>query len=68
MAQFVYLGDRDAVTLWGITFPQGVAVSVDDPHALGKLRGNNHFSEVIDGAEVMPDAPKRKPGRPRKDV
>lgn len=69
MARFTYLGDHDAVTLWGTRFPRGVAVSVDDPHAIGKLRGNSHFSEVIDGAEVMPDQPiKRKPGRPRKDA
>lgn len=66
MPQFTYLGDHEAVTLWGITFPQGVAVSVDDEHAIGKLRGNNHFAEVVDGAEVLPA--KRKPGRPRKDV
>lgn len=67
MAQFTYLGDKDAVTLWGICFPRGVAVSVEDPHALMKLRGNSHFSETFDGVEVMPDAPaKRRPGRPRK--
>jgi len=67
MAQFTYLGDHEAVTLWGIRFPQGVAVDVEDPHALMKLRGNNHFSETVDGVEVMPDAaPKRKPGRPRR--
>jgi hypothetical protein len=60
MPQFTYLGDHESVTLWGITFPQGVAVSVSDEHAIGKLRGNNHFSEVVDGAEVMPDEPKQK--------
>jgi hypothetical protein len=60
MAQFAYLGDHEAVTLWGIEFPQGVAVSVSDEQAIGKLRGNSHFSEVFDGVEVMPDAPKPK--------
>lgn len=60
MAQFTYLGDREATALWGIEFPRGAVVSVDDPHAIGKLRGNREFSEVIDGAEVMPDEPKPK--------
>lgn len=60
MAQFAYLGDHEKVTLWGIDFPRGVAVSVDDAHAIGKLRGNNHFSEVFDGVEIMPDEPKQK--------
>lgn len=60
MASFTYLGDRERVTLWGVDFPRGVAVSVDDPHAIGKLRGNSHFAEVFDGVEIMPDAPKPK--------
>lgn len=67
MARFTYLGDHAKVTLWGIDFPRGVAVDVEDPHALRKLRGNNHFSETFDGVELMPDAPvKRRPGRPKK--
>jgi hypothetical protein len=55
MRQFTYLGDHEAVTLWGIAFPRGVAVSVDAPHALMKLQGNNHFAEVISGVEVVTD-------------
>jgi hypothetical protein len=68
MARFTYLGDHERVTLWGIEFPQGVAVDVQDPHALAKLRGNSHFAEVVDGVEIMPNTPKRKPGRPRKEA
>jgi hypothetical protein len=56
MPKFVYTGDHSAVTLWRIDFPQGVAVAVEDPHALKKLRGNNHFAEVFDGVEVVPAA------------
>lgn len=60
MPSFTYLGDHAKVTLWGIDFPQGVAVAVEDAHAVAKLRGNSHFSETFDGVEVMPDAPKQK--------
>lgn len=66
MQQFTYLGDRASVTLWGIDFPQGVAVAVDDPEALKKLPGHPEFSQTIDGAELMPEEP-RKRGRPRKE-
>lgn len=38
-----YLGDHDSVTLWGITFPAGVYVYVDDPAAQMKIAGNAHF-------------------------
>lgn len=53
MRAFSYIGDHDSTTLWGITFPRGVAVSVSDAHALRKLSGNNHFAEVFDGVEVV---------------
>lgn len=52
--QFAYLGDRDTVTQFGIEFPRGVAVSVEDPAAVGKLAGNPDFSETVDGCEVLP--------------
>lgn len=65
MRSFAYLGDHASVTLWGITFPQGVAVAVDDPHALKKLEGNNHFAEIFDGVEVLSEPQKRR-GRPPK--
>lgn len=73
MPHFSYLGDHASVTLWGIDFPRGVAVAVEDAHAIGKLRGNSHFVESFDGVEVFIDNKprediKRKPGRPRKDA
>lgn len=70
MPHFAYMGDHDTVTLWGITFPQGVAVSVDNAHAIGKLRGNSHFREqdAYLPSEAQPEPQKRKPGRPRKDA
>lgn len=65
MPQFAYLGDHDSVTLWGITFPQGVAVSVEDAHAIGKLRGNSHFREQ--DAYLPSDAqPESEPRQRRK--
>lgn len=68
MPKFTYLGDQEAVTPWGIEFPQGVAVSVEDEAIVAKLRGNNHFAEVVDGVEVIAQPARRKPGRPRKDA
>lgn len=65
MARFTYLGDHEMVTLWGINFPQGVAVEVEDEHATKKLRGNSHFAEEFDGVEVIAAEPKRR-GRPPK--
>lgn len=67
MRRFAYLGDHASVTLWGIDFPQGVAVAVEDAHALRKLEGNSHFAEVFDGVEVIvgEQQPKRR-GRPPK--
>jgi hypothetical protein len=68
MALFVYLGDHAETATLGFRFRAGEPTEVNDQHAQMKLRGNSHFSEVFDGVEVMPDQPKRKPGRPRKDA
>lgn len=68
MTQFTYLGDHEATTLWGIEFPRGVAVSVEVPEQVMKLRGNAEFSETVDGAEVMPSEPKQKRKYVRKDA
>lgn len=62
MRQFTYIGDHDSVTLWGIEFPRGVAVSVDTPEALKKLPGNSDFAESCDGVEIVP----KRRGRPPK--
>lgn len=67
MRVFVYTGE-EGTEAFGLRFPFNVPVEVTDPHAIQKLSGNRFFTEVIDGAEVMTDAPKRKPGRPRKDA
>lgn len=70
--QFVYVGDQDDTEVFGITFPRGEPVAVEmtndkeQAHVVAKLRGNADFTESVDGAEVM--APRRKPGRPRKDA
>ena len=48
-----YIGDHAETTLWGLRFPRGVFISVDDPHAQMKLAGNREFEvETIDAEEV----------------
>ena len=49
--EFKFIGNpldaRDnigGVTLYGVRFPLNVAVKVDDPAAIKKLMGNNHFA------------------------
>lgn len=60
-----YLGDHDSVTLFGIHFPKGVFVDVDDAHAQRKVAGNSHFevekiqAETVEFREVA----KRKKAR-----
>jgi hypothetical protein len=53
--RFSYEGDHAEVTLYGVTFPQGEPVPVDNPVLLKKLEGNNHFREHAD-AVPAPDA------------
>lgn len=68
MAQFSYLGDHAETEVFDLLFRAGEPVEVTDETAIFKLRNNPHFSEVVDGVELMPDTPKRKPGRPRKEA
>lgn len=65
MTQFAYIGARDETTVFGLSFPRGVAVEVSDSHAIAKLSNNANFSAVVDGVEVMQAEPKRR-GRPPK--
>lgn len=53
MPRFVFLsgpecGDVDAVDNYGIRFPRGEAVSVDDAFVVRKLRGNRFWAEAPD--------------------
>ena len=71
MPSFAYLGDRDETRLFGLVFRPGVAVSVSDERAIGKLRHNNEFSEVFEGVEVLEASQAlqvKKRGRPRKEA
>lgn len=54
--RFVGNGDNDPakVTLRGITFAKGKAVSVDDEALAAKLRANSHF-EVAKGRPSAKD-------------
>lgn len=60
MPQFVYLGDHAETETLGVRFRAGEPTEVQDAEAIRKLRNNNHFSEVFDGVEIMPDEPKQK--------
>lgn len=56
MAKFRYIGDQAEVTCWGVTFPRGKGVEVDED-AAAKLAGNDHFEPVkprgqADGEDV----------------
>lgn len=62
---FTYIGEEEETDAFGLRFPRGVPVEVTDAHAVRKLRWNVHFSEVIEGVEVVEVAPKRR-GRPPK--
>lgn len=75
MAWLKWLGEDDlhgdaagpsfTTAFGGIKFPKGEAVEVTDENALTRARKNPFFS-VSDLAETG-DAPKRGPGRPRKE-
>lgn len=64
--KFTYVGEEQETDAFGLRFPAGVPVDVEDEHAVKKLRGNAQFVEVFDGVEVVFDPPKRR-GRPPKD-
>lgn len=46
-----YLGDHNDFSAWGIRFPRGVFVPVDDPHAQAKISANCHFEVEKSDAE-----------------
>jgi hypothetical protein len=66
MRQFLYTGDHEEVTLYGVAFCAGEPTAIDPeqhPVLIGKLEGNSHFDEVIDG-QVSPEQ-KRRPRKPK---
>jgi hypothetical protein len=54
--QFKFVGNpramdnRGSITAFGVSFPLNVPVTVDDPMAIKKLMGNDHFV-IVDGAK-----------------
>lgn len=51
---FRYIGDKDEVTAFDLTFEKGKPVRVDDKRAIGKLTGHPDFEEV-DGRRKSED-------------
>lgn len=58
-----YLGDHGNFTSWGISFPKGVFVRIDDPAVQAKIAGNSHFEvEKIDAEDVeFVETPRAEP-------
>lgn len=51
--------NKGAVSFYGIIFPLNVPVKVEDPTAIKKLMGNNHFA-VVDGGKTYHQNPAPK--------
>lgn len=73
MARITFIGDRDGdgpavMRAFGLDFPKGVPVDVEDPAIAAKLAGNGHF--VVEG-EAVTGAPapttRRRRGGARDD-
>jgi len=58
--KFAYTGDHEDMVAFGVRFPIGQPVEVADAKVAEKLRGNRHWVEMVDGAEVVADAPRAK--------
>lgn len=56
----------DVRNVWGVSFPKGEEVQVDDPRLARKLRCLPEFGEVVGYEDAPADAPKKR-GRPKKD-
>lgn len=66
MRSFRYIGDHAEVTLYGVAFRAGEWVELDEaehPVLVGKLAGNSHFEEVLDGQQTP--EPKRRGRKPK---
>ena len=49
-----YLGDHSNMTSWGINFPRGVFVRIDNEAAKRKIPNNSHFEvENSDAEDVV---------------
>lgn len=57
--EFMFIGNpldskdnKGEVTAYGVRFPLNIAVKVDNPAAIKKLMGNNHFV-IVDGGKPL---------------
>lgn len=73
--EFIFKGEEAVTYIYGLTFPNGVAVNVTEEHAIKKLLNHPQFDQVggDDGLDDVPAPPareeqgyfKRKVGRPK---
>jgi hypothetical protein len=66
MPSFAYIGDHAQTALFGVRFVREQPTEVTDPRAVAKLRGNSHFVESFDGAQVLDAAPAEPAAVPEK--
>jgi hypothetical protein len=66
MRAYAYQGDHAEVTLYGVIFPRGVCVPVDNPVLLAKLSGNSHFVEGQLPPDMIKETTPKRRGRPPK--
>lgn len=66
--RIAYIGDKEETRVFGLVFPRGVGVEVEDEKAASKLSRNPDFAQEFEGVQVLEPVqePARKRGRPPK--
>lgn len=68
--KFKYTGEAPEgfIDQYGVKFVPGEASEVSDTFAIGKLSNHPLFEAVGDSAPVVTEEPKKRGGRPKKEV
>ncbi len=56
MPKFIYNGDHADMSAFGLNFRangEDTPATANDPHIIGKLRGNSHFDEIEEAAPEL---------------
>lgn len=53
MAVFVYIGEEQETSAFGLRFPRGVPVEVTEPLAMRKLSNNWHFKDATESGAAL---------------